>query len=38
MNLEKKHNLKNESIVHSVDNQLQMIERDTCDLLLCKIF
>ena len=27
---EKKHRHKNEVIVHLVDNQLQMIERDTC--------
>ena len=31
-----KHNLKNEVIVHIVDDQLQMIKRDTC-LLLCKL-
>ena len=28
----KKHRLKNEVIVHLVDNQLQMIERDTCGM------
>ena len=26
------HRLKNEVIVHLVDNQLQMIERDTCGM------
>ena len=31
-----KHDLKNEVIVHIVDDQLQMIKRDTC-LLLCKL-
>ena len=30
--MEKKHRLKNEAIVHLVDNQLQMIERDTCGM------
>ena len=28
----KKHNLRNEVIVHLVDDQLQMIERDTCGM------
>ena len=28
----KKHRLKNEVIVHLVDDQLQMIERDTCGM------
>ena len=32
MNIGKKHRLKNEVIVHLVDNQLQIIERDTCGL------
>ena len=27
-----KHRLKNEAIVHLVDNQLQMIERNTCGM------
>ena len=30
--MEKKHRLKNEVIVHLVDNQLQMIEKDTCGM------
>ena len=28
----KKHNLRNEVVVHLVDDQLQMIERDTCGM------
>ena len=32
MNMEKKHRLKNEVIVHLIDNQLQMIERDFCGM------
>ena len=28
----KKHKLKNEVIVHLVDNQLQVIKRDTCGM------
>ena len=30
--MEKKHRLKIEVIVHLVDNQLQMIEKDTCGM------
>ena len=32
MNLVKKNNLKNEVIVHLVNHQLQMIERDSCGM------
>ena len=30
--MEKKHKLKSEVIVHSVDDQLQMIKKDTCGM------
>ena len=30
----KKHKLKNNVIVHLVDNQLQMIEKDTCRMCM----
>ena len=36
--MEKKYDLKDEIIVHLVDNQLKMIERDTCGMYRIYIY